>query len=1453
MTPVGDPHSSETSLRSADLIQALPAAIYTCDPEGYLQSFNAAAAELWGRSPEIGRDRWCGSARLLLPDGKPLPLEDCPMAVALRGGKPEAGSEIVIERADGTRRHVIPYPELIRDPTGRVTGAVNMLVDITARREAELERELASRLPFENPSPVMRLDAAGQVTFGNPAADELLSSLESGPGGQAPAILADLAVTALQTGEKRTVELCSGGHTYYVRVAPLVQQGYVNLYFNDISGLKRAEAALRATEQRFRTLAVNSPVAIFTKDAEGRYTLANPIACEALGHPEGVEGKTDHEMISRELADILRAHDLQVMRDGVPVQWEESVRDRRFLASKFPLPGEDGSPVGVCGVSVDITERARVEALLRESEERFRTLSAHAPVGIFLSSANGDAVFVNRSWCEMAGMSEEEALGGGWAKALHPEDRERVLNGWDEAVRGHTSSVSEFRFLRPDGSVCWVEGNALRLLDPAGGHTGYIGSCVDITERRESAEELALITAESQRKRRLYEGLLSATPDLAYVFDLQHRFTYANEALLETWGKTAEEYLGKTCLELGYEPWHAEMHDREIDQVIATKQPVRGEVPFHGTGGRRIYEYIFTPVIGANGEVEAIAGTTRDVTERKIVEERAQFLSELSGTLAPLTLEKEIIAAAVESVGKRLGSHRCHFVECHPEADRISVKDGWVRDGAPDLAGDYPLHDFGGKAWWQQISAGNFAVADTNHHPLTQERATACNRLKILSCAVQPFKAESTSTVVLAVTDDRPRVWSTEELALVEHVIARVWPLVQRARSEAALRESRRQLRLVSDHVPALISYLDRGEVFRFANGRYQEWFGFKPGELKGKPLRELLDAETYEQRAPYIARVLQGQTVKFEGPARHCELGWRDMEISYVPDFKSHGEVRGFYVMALDITERKRTEKLLERQARRLRLLWEAAGIILTSEDPDAMLQRVFTKVSPMLEVDVFFNFMVNEAGDALQLQSCRGIPEAQRAGLGRLEFGQAVCGTVAQRRKAMVECDIQDSANPLVQLVKGFGIRAYACNPLMAGDELLGTLSFASTTRDRFDPDELEFMETISHYVTGGYARLRLVENLRAADRRKDEFLATLAHELRNPLAPIRTGLEVMKMSGGEPEAVERVRATMERQVEQLVMLVNDLLDVSRITQGKLKLRTVRAELGLIVRSAVEASNPFIEESGHHLEIVLPGQPVYLEADPHRLAQVISNLLNNAAKYTGRGGRISLEVTAGNGEVMVRVSDNGIGIPPVMLDRIFDMFTQVDSASGSAYGGLGIGLTLVKSLVEMHGGSVRAESRGPGEGSAFSFHLPLPAQDGSASPAGRLPEPASPVPKRRVLVVDDNEAAATTLAMLIEHMGHETRVAGNGRDGLELAAAFLPDAIFMDLGMPVMDGWEAARAVRAEEWGRKILLVALTGWGQEEDRRKTRDAGFDHHLVKPAHPSAIREILVAVAAPAD
>jgi PAS domain S-box-containing protein len=374
-----------------------------------------------------------------------------------------------------------------------------------------------------------------------------------------------------------------------------------------------------------------------------------------------------------------------------------------------------------------------------------------------------------------------------------------------------------------------------------------------------------------------------------------------------------------------------------------------------------------------------------------------------------------------------------------------------------------------------------------------------------------------------------------------------------------------------------------------------------------------------------------------------------------------------------------------------------------------------------------------------------------------------------------------------------------------------------------------------------------LRLVAaKLSEADRRKDEFLATLAHELRNPLAPIRTGLEVMKMVRDDPALLEEVRSTMERQTNQLVALVDDLLDVSRITQGKLQLRTCRVKLADVLRSAVEASRPIIDEANHQLTVTIPEEPIELEADPHRLAQIFSNLLNNAAKYTPEGGQIGVRAERHSGRVVLAVSDTGIGIPAEMLDRVFQMFTQIERPVERGYTGLGIGLTLVKSLVAMHGGSVEVHSGGENQGSEFRVFLPIINEPDSqliakASNHNRAAGPDS----RRVLVVDDNVDAARTLSIVVKVLGSEVRIANDGKEAIALAAEFLPDLILMDIGMPVMNGYEAARHIRQQPWGKAITLVALTGWGQDEDRARTKEAGFNHHLVKPADPVEIRKFL--------
>jgi signal transduction histidine kinase len=376
----------------------------------------------------------------------------------------------------------------------------------------------------------------------------------------------------------------------------------------------------------------------------------------------------------------------------------------------------------------------------------------------------------------------------------------------------------------------------------------------------------------------------------------------------------------------------------------------------------------------------------------------------------------------------------------------------------------------------------------------------------------------------------------------------------------------------------------------------------------------------------------------------------------------------------------------------------------------------------------------------------------------------------------------------------------------------------------------------------------RERVEEALREADRRKDEFLATLAHELRNPLAPIRNSLHILRLSGRSDPTLDQVSEILERQVGHLVRLVDDLMEVSRITRGKVELRLEPVELAAVIRSAVEASQPLIDSLGHQLAISLPKEPIVLEADPLRLSQVFANLLNNAAKYTNPGGQIWLAARPQGSELVVSVRDTGVGISAERLPDVFRMFTQIDRSKRQAQGGLGIGLTLVRTLVEMHGGRVEAQSPGLDQGSEFIVRLPLKSVPLPPAPS-RPPAPSAAVlPNRRVIVVDDNRDAADSMRRLLTLLGAEVRVALDGPAALDLMAEFPPAVMLLDIGMPGMDGYELARRIRAQPEFRDILLIALTGWGQEGDRERAAQAGFDHHLLKPADVSALRSLLLSL-----
>jgi signal transduction histidine kinase len=418
----------------------------------------------------------------------------------------------------------------------------------------------------------------------------------------------------------------------------------------------------------------------------------------------------------------------------------------------------------------------------------------------------------------------------------------------------------------------------------------------------------------------------------------------------------------------------------------------------------------------------------------------------------------------------------------------------------------------------------------------------------------------------------------------------------------------------------------------------------------------------------------------------------------------------------------------------------------------------------------------------------------------------------------------------------------------PLMGRETQLGYIRCRDKTPGAFDADDRAILTQLAHMASTAVENARLYGEMRQADVRKDEFLATLAHELRNPLAPIHHALQLMRRST-DPEEQRTNREVIERQVRQLVHLVDDLLDVSRVSRGKLDLRRRRVTLAEVLGSSIETSRPLVEAKGHTLTLTLPPQPVWLMADLTRLAQVFSNLLNNSAKYTEPGGQIVVSAEMTGADVQITVRDTGIGISPDMLPHVFDVFRQAANAGEHAQGGLGIGLTLVRRIVELHGGRVDAKSPGLGQGSEFVVHLPADATPSLKATMTETPSTPDPGGSRlRVLVVDDNEDSADTLATLLRMAGHDVDVARDGLGAVDRTASFDPDLVLLDIGLPGINGYEAARRIRQLPRGAAVQLVALTGWGQEDDRRRSREAGFDQHLVKPVDFDALRTLLASL-----
>jgi PAS domain S-box-containing protein len=640
--------------------------------------------------------------------------------------------------------------------------------------------------------------------------------------------------------------------------------------------------------------------------------------------------------------------------------------------------------------------------------------------------------------------------------------------------------------------------------------------------------------------------------------------------------------------------------------------------------------------------------------------------------------------------------------------------------------------------------------------------------------------------------------------------------------------------------------------------------FGYQPEEVIGKPITIIIPAELHDEERRILDQIRRGERIDHFDTIRVTKDGRRiPISLCVSPVRDSRGVIIGASKVARDVSERKRAEQALQESERRLEVevdalakLNEWSTRLWRVRSLDEGLNEMLAAVTELLGAEKGYIQLLDDSGSKLVMAAQRGFEQDFLTLVSEVSAtDDYACARALRSGQRVVIEDVEtDGAYaPFRANVRAAGFRSMISTPLVSA---LGTPLGVASTHFRLVHRPAEqvlnrldlYLRLASDFIQRckmDQALLRGEEALREADRRKDEFLALLAHELRNPLAPIRYSLAANRKSGRTPEQQHRAEEVIERQVAHMSRLLDDLLDVSRITRSALQLKKHPTDIAFVIGAAIETARPILEAKHHALSLDLPKEAVPLEADAVRLAQVFSNLLINAAKYTDPGGRIELRAARSGREVVVTIRDNGIGISADMIPRLFTMFSQAQPALGRAEGGLGVGLALARGLVALHGGSLEAHSDGPGKGSEFIVRLPAEASPAEIPDSEALAHAPAAGAGLKILIVDDNRDAADACAMLLELSGHHVQTAYTGLRGLDLAESFHPHAILLDIGLPDLNGYELAAKIRSAPWGRGIILIAVTGWGQEEDRRRAFEAGCDHHLTKPVSVEAVESLL--------
>lgn len=1191
--------------------------------------------------------------------------------------------------------------------------------------------------------------------------------------------------------------------------------------------VQRAMEAEAKQRELLRTTLASIGDAVITTDTEGRVTNLNPIA-EALtgwtnqhaaGQPlntvflivnESTRQKVEnpaYRALKEGLIVGLANHTILIARDG---------SERPIDDSAAPIRSASGEVVGCVLVFRDITARHEAERSLREAKERAAFVRQASGVGFWYCDLPFDVL----QWDELVKshfhlQPDASVTIDTFYARIHPNDREPTRRAIEQSIASRTSYDTEYRTVAPDtGAVKWVRAIGRTFYAADGSPTRFDGVTLDVTEQKQAQERLRV--SEEQ-----YRTLFNTMDEGFCVIEFldgphgplsDYIHVAANPAYMANAG--ISDIVGQKVREIV--PEEAEAWVETYRTVLLTGEPVRFQRELVATG--RYLDLAAFRVEPADRRQVAVL--FKDITFRKQAEERLKE-SESRLRLA-LSAARMVAWEWTPSDGRLHVSENATEVFGLPAGVGLTGIDQGIALLHPDDVAAY-------RATFQK------AIAERGIY-LTQYRL------------VRP--------------DDRRVIWIEERGHAVfdqpggnVRLFGVATDVTERMRAEERLRASEEQLRLAVEAAKLGLWSLDLKSLVMTCSDECKENYGRQPNEqFNYDDLWNSVHPDDLDRVRETVRQAIETRT-DYDTEYR---IHWPDGSLhsalvrgraTYAPD----GTPMAMTGVSLDITDRRRAEQVS-------RFVASVSAALADLNDSASTFHKV-----AVLSVPTFADWcavdMVNEDGQPQRVAVRHADPEKVREFAALLAKypprpgdPHGILKVIRTGESELVE-EITDSLLTSMthdehhfRRLKALGLKSHILVPIRSHGNVLGVVTFITAESGRYyTASDLVVAEDLASRAAVAVENARLYQALQDADVRKDEFLATLAHELRNPLAPIRNAVQVFRLRGSNDPDLQRGREVIDRQVDHLTRLIDDLLDISRIARNKLELRRGRVTLADAVAGAVETSRPLIEQMGHNLTVELPTDPIYLDADLIRLSQVFMNLLTNAAKYTPERGYIRLTARREGDEAIVSVRDNGLGIPAEKLSNLFEMFFQVDGTLEKAQGGLGIGLSLVRRLVEMHGGTVTANSDGLGTGSEFIVRLPVLDWKSDSKPE---PQPSGDVsaaipPSRRILVVDDNVDSADTLAMLLEMTGHEVRTSHDGEDGVRVAGEFRPDVILMDIGMPKLNGYEACRRIREQPWGKQILVIALTGWGQDDDRRRTDDAGFDAHLVKPVEHAALKKLL--------